>query len=70
MWYLTGTWLSNRSEAATAFEVLAKQLDLQDVRQNWDTGIEIIIQDLDEQTRAIVFSLSPENLLFVRRIYS
>ena len=69
MWYLEGYWLSNQTEAATTFETLAKRLNSQEVYRDWDNGIEIIIQeDAGEQTRAVVFGLSSESLLFVRRI--
>jgi len=70
MWYMEGQWLSNQTEAAAAFETLAKRLNLQAVYRDWDNGIEIIIQDAGEQTRAVVFGLSSESLLFVRRIYN
>jgi hypothetical protein len=68
MYYLEGCWLPNQTEAAAAFEKLAKQLDSPAVYHDWDNGIEIIIKDADKQTRALVFGLSSENLLFVRKI--
>lgn len=70
MWYLEGPWISNNTEAAKAFEALAKDLNFKITFADLDRGIEVFLKSEDDfLLRAIVISLTSEHSLFVRRMH-
>ncbi|MFD1872091.1 hypothetical protein [Hymenobacter bucti] len=68
MWYLDGSWVSNNSVAANAFEALAKKLEVKETSKDWGKGIDVQLKDEAGQIRGLVLCLTEQHSLYLRRI--
>ena len=70
MWYLEGPWIINESADAKEFQVLARNLNLQEVYHRLETGTEAFLHSErhEKPVRIIVMNLTEKNILSVRRM--